>query len=69
MVCFFFGRPAPGFRGRSEGAIGVAGNSGYCWASTIREIYGMYLHFSMVEFTDSGANSRAYGRQLRCLSE
>ncbi|WP_299456582.1 hypothetical protein [uncultured Rikenella sp.] len=44
-------------------------NYGCSWASTASSIHGMYLSFHVAGLNPSNANSRAYGLQLRCLSE
>ncbi|WP_294600766.1 hypothetical protein [uncultured Rikenella sp.] len=49
------------------------GYYGYNWSSTSYDsgghYRGMYLSFSATELNPSRATSRAYGLQLRCLSE
>ncbi|WP_304708282.1 hypothetical protein [uncultured Rikenella sp.] len=45
------------------------GEGGYSWASTVRGTFGMNLDFHMTGLSPSHAYCRAYGRQLRCLSE
>ena len=64
---------APGYRdagneGRS-GSLNYTGNGGYNWTSTISDTNGMYLYFYTAWLTPCLANNRAYGFQLRCLSE
>ncbi len=67
--------PAPGFRdyGRTpfEGMIRYTGNCGYCWSSTpmTGDVTVKYLGFSTQDLGPNDAYSRAYGFQLRCLSE
>ena len=66
--------PAPGYRDFGRlGALGGVGNSGYGWASTSYDsgdhYRGMYLHFGATALHPSLTTYRAYGRQLRCLSE
>ncbi|WP_300727926.1 hypothetical protein [uncultured Rikenella sp.] len=61
--------PAPGFRGSASGALSYVGDYGYSWASTASGISGMYLHFYATELSPSHSANRAYGLQLRCLSE
>ncbi|WP_300828717.1 hypothetical protein [uncultured Rikenella sp.] len=75
MVCFFFGRSAPGFRdfGRAgyEGITRSVGNYGFSWSCT--PVAGDFtvrcLDFSTQGLHPSGAHYRAIGFQLRCLSE
>ncbi|WP_304709319.1 hypothetical protein [uncultured Rikenella sp.] len=45
------------------------GLDGYSWASTVSGTNGMSLAFNVTELYPSGAYNRAYGFQLRCLSE
>ncbi|WP_300681624.1 hypothetical protein [uncultured Rikenella sp.] len=45
------------------------GDGGYNWVSTDNGIFGMFLGFHATWFNPSHADSRAYGFQLRCLSE
>ncbi|WP_300681702.1 hypothetical protein, partial [uncultured Rikenella sp.] len=64
---------APGFRdpghhGQFGNAIYV-GNFGYSWSSTVSGTNGMHLDFGVRWLHPSGAHYRAYGFQLRCLSE
>ncbi|WP_294599280.1 hypothetical protein [uncultured Rikenella sp.] len=61
--------PAPGFRRRDTGALGHVGSYGYSWSSTVSSINGMHLDFGVTWLDPSHANTRAYGFQLRCLSE
>ena len=65
--------PAPGFRdygrGGAEGAARYVGNYGYSWSSATNGIYGQYLVFSVTSLSSSNALNRAFGFQLRCLSE
>ncbi|WP_294596478.1 hypothetical protein [uncultured Rikenella sp.] len=46
-----------------------SGNRGYSWSSTARGTNGMNLRFDMTWLNPCNADSRAYGFQLRCLSE
>ncbi|WP_304708663.1 hypothetical protein [uncultured Rikenella sp.] len=64
---------APGFRdsghhGRLGGLISVS-NNGFSWSLATSSIDGLYLDFGMTALNPSNASSRAYGFQLRCLSE
>ncbi|WP_294593967.1 hypothetical protein [uncultured Rikenella sp.] len=62
--------PAPGFRGSTSGALSiVVGSCGHSWASTISSTNGTYLNFDVTHLSPSGADGRAYGFLLRCLSE
>ncbi|WP_300828658.1 hypothetical protein [uncultured Rikenella sp.] len=61
--------PAPGCRERSNGALGVVGSNGISWASTVSHTNGMNVNFSVMWLRSSTSDSRAYGFQLRCLSE
>ncbi|WP_294592767.1 hypothetical protein [uncultured Rikenella sp.] len=65
--------PAPGFRDAGNngrlGALTDVGNYGYSWASTVGGTNGMHLGFSVAWLNPSTAYYRAYGFQLRCLSE
>ncbi len=69
--------PAPGYRdfGRAgyEGALYRVGHYGYSWSSTSYgsddHYRGMGLDFRATYLGPSYANYRAYGFQLRCLSE
>ncbi|WP_294600804.1 hypothetical protein [uncultured Rikenella sp.] len=71
----FFQLPlaAPGFRdagnrGRAGEPVG-AGYYGYCWSSAVSGIRGVYLDFYTQSLDPVHASNRAYGLQLRCLSE
>ncbi|WP_297830103.1 hypothetical protein [uncultured Rikenella sp.] len=61
--------PAPGYRRRDTGALSTVGGNGYSWSSAVGGTNGMYLFFSVTYLNPSSATSRAYGYQLRCLSE
>ena len=61
--------PAPGYRSRDTGALGSVGYYGYSWGSTFDGNNGMYLDFTVTGLGPSSTTSRAYGFQLRCLSE
>ena len=60
---------APGYRPRSTGELWAVGNNGYSWSSTISSIQGMYLALECGMLDPVHIDSRAYGLQLRCLSE
>ncbi|WP_297831119.1 hypothetical protein [uncultured Rikenella sp.] len=60
---------APGYRIHDAGgAIGV-GNYGYSWSSAVSGINGRLLWFQTQGLSPNPADGRAYGLQLRCLSE
>ncbi len=61
--------PAPGYRGYTRGELGNVSSSGYAWSSSVSNINGMHLNFGVTWLIPSIANCRAYGFQLRCLSE
>ena len=61
--------PAPGFREHSSGAQKSNGNHGFSWSSSFSGTSGVFLHFYTQSLNSSGADYRAYGFQLRCLSE
>ncbi|WP_294601039.1 hypothetical protein [uncultured Rikenella sp.] len=61
--------PAPGYRHRDTGALGSGDSGGYNWSSTVSGINGVHLHFGVAWLVPSNANDRAFGFQLRCLSE
>ncbi|WP_300828999.1 hypothetical protein [uncultured Rikenella sp.] len=67
------GRRAPGFRERDNGGLVDVGNSGYSWSSTSYgsggHYRGMYLDFNATALYPCYTTYRAYGLQLRCLSE
>ncbi|WP_294597012.1 hypothetical protein [uncultured Rikenella sp.] len=45
------------------------GYYGYSWSSSVNQIQGQFLNFSSGYLRTSDTNCRAYGLQLRCLSE
>ncbi|WP_294600753.1 hypothetical protein [uncultured Rikenella sp.] len=49
------------------------GSSGFSWSSTSYDsgdhYRGMYLYFNATVLNPSSPTYRAYGQQLRCLSE
>ena len=64
---------APGYRGAGEKSslgdlVSVAGG-GFNWSSAASGIYGSYLLSYVSNLNPSNSNARAYGFQLRCLSE
>ncbi|WP_304708461.1 hypothetical protein [uncultured Rikenella sp.] len=60
---------APGYRYHADGALNGVGNGGYSWASMISSTNGMLLGFGVTWLYPIGANNRAHGFPLRCLSE
>ena len=64
---------APGFRDAGNngrlGALTGVGSSGYSWSSSFSGTSGVYLTFDVTYLLPGRADSRAYGFQLRCLSE
>ncbi|WP_300728666.1 hypothetical protein [uncultured Rikenella sp.] len=60
---------ASGFRNSSSGALSNVGNDGFSYSSSVSGSNGVYLGFNVTYLNPSRANSRAYGLQLRCLSE
>ena len=62
-------RPAPGFRERANGGLNNVGNNGFSYSSSVSGSNGVYLNFNVTNLNPSNANSRAYGLQLRCLSD
>ncbi|WP_304708312.1 hypothetical protein [uncultured Rikenella sp.] len=65
--------PAPGFRDAGNngrlGALTNVGNYGFSYSSSVSGSTGVYLDFYVAHLNPSYANSRAFGLQLRCLSE
>ncbi|WP_299456714.1 hypothetical protein [uncultured Rikenella sp.] len=61
--------PAPGHRDAGSGDPVGVGRNGFSYSSSVSSSNGMYLNFSVTHLYPSSANSRAYGLQLRCLSE
>ena len=65
--------PAPGFRDAGNegrlGALEYVGHYGFSWSSTANDTRGIYLHFNATNLNLRGQGHRAYGFQLRCLSE
>ncbi|WP_294598401.1 hypothetical protein [uncultured Rikenella sp.] len=49
--------------------LSAIGRESYSWASTVSGLYGMKLNFGMAGLYPSSSDGRAYGFQLRCLSE
>ncbi|WP_300829175.1 hypothetical protein [uncultured Rikenella sp.] len=60
---------APGYRGANLGSMDSAGEHGASRSSSISQISAFYLAFRPYYFNPSNASHRAYGFQLRCLSE
>ncbi len=61
--------PAPGDRLHNSGALFYIGNYGFSYSSSELGNNGMFLCFNMTSLNPSDATRRAYGLQLRCLSE
>ncbi|WP_304736315.1 hypothetical protein [uncultured Rikenella sp.] len=65
--------PAPGSRDsgydKQGGELRQCGNSGISRSSATSSINGIYLLFSTSSLKVSNPSHRAYGFQLRCLSE
>ena len=61
--------PAPGYHDGGGGALWYVGNHGFSWSSATSGIYGLHLVFNVAQLYPSSAGYRAYGFQLRCLSE
>ena len=70
-LCFEFLRshPAPGFRSLASGGLSYVGNGGFSYSSSVSGSNGVYLDFYVTGLNPSYAYLRAYGLQLRCLSE
>ncbi|WP_300601602.1 hypothetical protein [uncultured Rikenella sp.] len=60
---------APGFRSGSAGIPNSAGNEGYSLSTGVSNTYSQFLWFHTHGLDPGNTYSRAYGRQLRCLSE
>ncbi len=72
---YLFG-PAPGFRDSGYGELGVlhnVGHDGYSWSSSSVNSGDYYrdldLSFNTQGLNPNSVHYRAYGLQLRCLSE
>ena len=61
--------PAPGFRTATLGEPVRVGYYGYNWSSAISRTDGVFLSFDAKGLNPNHTGYRAYGRQLRCLSE
>ncbi len=66
-------RHRPGFRDSGNltqwGGLMYVSTNGYSWASTVNDTDGMNLGLSVTWLVSSCPSGRAYGFQLRCLSE
>ncbi|WP_304708263.1 hypothetical protein [uncultured Rikenella sp.] len=65
--------PAPGYRLDEDGILRAVGDNGFCWSPMSYYSGGRYRSRYLV-FHTQGINpinmgARAYGFQLRCLSE
>ncbi|WP_294601132.1 hypothetical protein [uncultured Rikenella sp.] len=47
----------------------AGGRNGYSWSSSVSGTHGMDLDFYAIALCPDYATNRAYGLQLRCLSE
>ena len=61
--------PAPGRRNSYSGAPVSVGHDGFSYSSSVSGNSGVYLGFYVTGLVPSSSNGRAYGFQLRCLSE
>ena len=64
-----FKKTAPGYRTTGVGDLVNAGNFGYIWSSVTSDSYGIRLGFNTTWLDPCDMYGRAYGFQLRCLSE
>ena len=66
-------RRAPGYRGAGNeewmGGLAYVGAYGYSWASTVNEKNSMYMAAYVTWLEPCSSSFRAFGFQLRCLSE
>ncbi|WP_300728516.1 hypothetical protein [uncultured Rikenella sp.] len=64
---------APGFRDAGNngrlGALSAVGNEGSVWSASANGTNGVFLRFLMNTAQSGYSSSRAFGFQLRCLSE
>ncbi|WP_297626010.1 hypothetical protein [uncultured Rikenella sp.] len=60
---------APGYRHNLAGSLLSIGEQGYSWSSSASDTNGLNLGFGGTWFRFSSSDGRAYGFQLRCLSE
>ncbi|WP_294592130.1 hypothetical protein [uncultured Rikenella sp.] len=60
---------APGYRSAQSGAPTESCRNGYSYSSSFHRDQGRFLFFGTRELDPSNPNYRAYGFQLRCLSE
>ncbi|WP_300829433.1 hypothetical protein [uncultured Rikenella sp.] len=51
------------------GKLGDIGSYGYSWSSTIKDSFCIFLYFTPQHLASCNEHYRAYGYQLRCLSE
>ena len=67
---FLLVRPAPGFRYNADGVPRSVGDYGCCYSASVSDIYGIFLFASTGGHNSrAAAHGRAFGIQLRCLSE
>ncbi|WP_297627229.1 hypothetical protein [uncultured Rikenella sp.] len=62
-------QPAPGFRSHGDGTFYHTGNFCYQWSLSTNSIGSWILHFHSQLLNTSYVGRRAFGFQLRCLSE
>ena len=62
-------RGAPGNRHANWGTMTGVGDIGFSQSATINDIRGFHLLIGINRLNPSYADPRAYGLQLRCLSE
>ncbi len=65
----FYRYPAPGFRHQGTGALDSAGEHGASRSASHNSTSTLYLAFRPYLLYPSNTAGRAYGFQLRCLSE
>ncbi|WP_300729146.1 hypothetical protein [uncultured Rikenella sp.] len=65
VLCF----SAPGSRYSGSGGLLSVGYHGFSWSSATNDIYGLDLNFYVTGLNTGYPDYRAYGFQLRCLSE
>ncbi|WP_300400169.1 hypothetical protein [uncultured Rikenella sp.] len=60
---------APGYRAHTSGGLWSVGSNGHSWATIVSESKSFHLSFNASILLPNSTNYRAYGLQLRCLSE
>ena len=63
--------PAPGLRGHGDGSLWNISDEGSVWSAIAasNSTYGLYLYFNTADVNPVLKYYRAFGFQLRCLSE